>query len=118
MEGKHLTVRIAIASDDGKSLRRAHFGAAGGYEIYELSNGGPRHVERRGPVLDKEGHGPQEALAVLRHLGDCAVFVGGSMGRRSREVLLEHGIKPLVLEAATVEEALAKATEAWTNGKL
>jgi len=105
-------VRIAIASDDGRTVRKAHFGAASGYEIFEIREQGPQHVERRGPVPDKEGHGPQEALAVIRHLGDCQAFVGGSMGRRSREMLLEQGITALVVGAETVEEALRAALDA------
>ncbi len=118
MSDQRPTVRIAIASDDGASVRKAHFGAASGYEIYELSGGGPRHVERRGPVPDKEGHGPQEALAVIRHLADCEVFVGGSMGRRSRELLLERGITALVVESGTVDEALARVFEDWKAGAI
>jgi len=116
MDGQQDIVRVAIASDDGMTVRRAHFGAATGYEIYEIVGEGARYMERRGPVPDKEGHGPQEALAVLRHLADCKVFVGGSMGRKSREMLLQRGITALVVEAETVEEAVTQTMEVWSKG--
>jgi len=111
-------VRVAIASDDGENVRKHHFGAATGYEIFDISEDGTRHVERRGPVPDKEGHGPQEALAVIRHLTDRRVFAGGSMGRKSREFLLERGIVALVVHAETVREVLdvIMIMETWSTG--
>ncbi len=108
-------MRIAVASDDGVTVREGHFGAALGYEIFELSGGGIRHVERRGPVEGKEGHGPQEALAVLDHLRDCRVFVGRSMGRRSRDLLLERGVLALVTSTDDVGRAASEAADTLTQ---
>jgi len=101
--------RIAVASDDGRSVRRKHFGSAPVYVIFEVRDGRVARVEERGAVGERPGHGHGEALAVLEHLRDCAVFVGGSMGRRSRELLESRGVRTVVTGAATVEAAARDA---------
>jgi len=108
--------RIAVASDDGRSVRRRHFGAAPVYVVFEVRGGVARRVEERGPVEDRPGHGHGEALAVLRHLEDCSVFIGGSMGRRSRELLDSRGIRTVLTEAETVEDAVARLVAGEAGG--
>ncbi len=100
--------RIVVASDDGRTVRRKHFGSAPVYVVFEVQGGIARRVEERGPVPEKPGHGHGEALAVLAHLADCTVFVGGSMGRRSRELLDSRGIRTVVTDATTVEDAIER----------
>lgn len=51
------TIRVAVATDDGQAMRRAHFGSAPRFAIYELPEGGE---VRRLAAIDNpfagEGH--------------------------------------------------------------
>lgn len=110
------TIRIAVASDDGTTVRRQHFGSAPLYVIFELREGHPVRIEVRGAVSGKPEHGHGEAAAVLQHLQDCSIFVGGSMGRRSRAILEERGIATHVTRLELVEEAVREALTRTATG--
>jgi predicted Fe-Mo cluster-binding NifX family protein len=89
-----MSYRIAIASSDGESVNQ-HFGQAGNFLIYEVSEGHVDFIEDREVIFDPEIHTQSDAnferVTIL--LSDCkAVFVL-KIGERAIRYLLVNGIK-------------------------
>jgi len=113
---------IAIATDDGNTVRFGHFGDAEQYLIYEIdAAGNTLLITKRGnPYIDdptsphQQHNQPEKAGKILELLHDCRVFVGHSMGNKNRQILQAHGILPLALRRRNVPvaEALTIAEQA------
>jgi len=112
-------LRIAVATDDGKTMRFGHFGDALEYHIFDYEDGRLTFVETRKNLLTDEALGieehdnPMKARMMREQLSDCDVFVGHSMGLKNRRKLEEMGVKmiPLVKKGLSIEEALKRALE-------
>ncbi len=115
-------MRIAVATDDGKTVRFGHFGDAEMYYIYDYENGEFRFVEKRiNDYTDEklgieEHNNPEKARLIKELLSDCQVFVGHSMGSKNRELLQRKGIKmiPLYKKNVPIEEALKRVKDELT----
>ena len=111
-------MRIAIATDDGITLRFGHFGDAKFFHIYEKQGDNFKLVEvRNNPFLDEDDahvHNDQrKAQKILDFLSDCEVFVAHSMGIKSRNYLEKKGIKAITLmkKGLTIKTALERTLE-------
>jgi predicted Fe-Mo cluster-binding NifX family protein len=109
-------MRIAFASDDEQTISQ-HFGRARGYVVLTLENG---RVEKR-ESRDKLGHadfgGPHQhhhgsdPEAKYQHgmmfapITDCQVCVVGGMGAGAYENLESMGIRPIVTDIKSIDEA-------------
>ena len=112
---------IAIATDDGESVRFGHFGDAERYLIYNIDSAGNSHfVETRenrytDARLGLQQHNqPEKAKMMVQFLRDCRVFVGHSMGNKNKRILEKNGVLPLALQQRNipVAEALERAKQA------
>jgi len=113
---------IAIATDDGNTVRFGHFGDAEQYLIYEIDPEGNAFLvtKRDNPYIDdptsphRQHNQPEKAGKILELLHDCRVFVGHSMGTKNRQILQAHGVLPLALRRRNVPvaEALTLAKQA------
>jgi len=119
--------KIGVASDDGQTISQ-HFGRARGYVVLTLENG---HAEKR-ESRDKLGHadfggqyhhGPQHGVGLEeehRHgmmfapITDCEVCVVGGMGIGAYENLRSLGIRPIVTDMQSIDEAV----KAFVEGRL
>ena len=108
-----------MASDDGQRISQ-HFGRARGYVVLTIENG---HVEKR-ESRDKLGHadfgnqnhhGPQHGIGpeeehrhgmMFAPITDCEVCVVGGMGIGAYENLRSLGIRPIVTDMKSIDEAL------------
>ncbi len=108
---------IAIATDDGKTVKLGHFGDAEKYLLYKYDNE-KKEVMKIGEVAnivkeEEEEHyhnDPRKARKILELLKPwgCKYFVSTAMGPRSRKFLEENGIVPVFVKPrTTIEDALS-----------
>ena len=124
-------MKIAAITDDGRTISQ-HFGRAPYYLVATVENGAIVNREMR----DKLGHAhfadePHEAdqpgqphgfgpVAQNRHvqmaeaIADCQALLCGGMGAGAYQSMAERGIKPVVTEIASIDEAVT----AYVEGKI
>ena len=94
-----MAYRIAIASSDGESINQ-HFGQAGNFLIYEISDGHVEFIEDREVTVDpgEEFHSDANFERITILLKDCkAVFVR-KIGERAIRYLYVKGIKSFAVD--------------------
>ena len=117
-------MKIAAITEDGRTISQ-HFGRAPYYLVVTLDNG--QIVDRQ--LRDKLGHAhfadePHEGdsstgqphgfgpAAHNRHVQmaetivDCQALLCGGMGAGAYQSMVERGIKPVVTELASIDEAV------------
>jgi len=120
-------MKIAVVSDDGQTISQ-HFGRARGYVVLTVENG---HIVKR-ESRDKLGHadfghhhdhhhgrgvGMEEEHRhgmMFAPITDCEICVVGGMGVGAYENLRSLGIKPMVTDARSIDEA----AQAFIEGRL
>jgi len=124
-------MKIAAITDDGRTISQ-HFGRAPYYLVATVENGAIVNRETR----DKLGHAhfanePHEddqpgqphgfgPAAQNRHvqmaeaIADCQALLCGGMGAGAYQSMVERGIKPVVTEIASIDEAVM----AYVEGKI
>lgn len=121
------TMKIAFVTDDGKTISQ-HFGRARFYEILSVENGkviareqrdkighaqfagngqsheehGQNHDERHGYDADAQDRHSRMAQAIM----DCQYLVVGGMGAGAYESMQHEGIKPIVTDLSSIDEAV------------
>jgi len=114
-------MKVAFATIDGKNVDE-HFGRAGMFAIYEITEGGHRFVETRKfsdgmdkSVTDTKDQGPLHDSAVqskVDKLVDCKLIYMTEIGGPSAARLVKKGIMPMkVKEIVSIESALLQLEE-------
>lgn len=123
-------MKIAAITDDGKTISR-HFGRAQYYLVATVENGAITHREMRPkmghaqfadqPHEDAPGqpHGFGPASHGRRHqmaqaISDCQALLCGGMGAGAYQSVEQLGIKPIVTEVVSIDEAV----QAYAAGRL
>jgi len=132
---KEINMKIAVISDDGKSISQ-HFGRAPFYIVFTIEEGKVTNREVREKLGHNQfsgehqsgehnehehsnGHG-HDAASHSKHVGmaqaiaDCEAIVCGGMGMGAYESMRRLNIKPIVTEGADAEAAV----QAYIDGKL
>jgi predicted Fe-Mo cluster-binding NifX family protein len=121
-------MKIAVITEDGNSISQ-HFGRAPYYLVVTVEEG--RIIDRQ--LRDKVGHAhfvdePHDAdppgqphgtgpAAQSRHarmaeaLADCDVLICGGMGYGAYESMRARGIRPIVTDLESIDEAVAACVE-------
>ena len=124
-------MKIAAITEDGRTISQ-HFGRAPYYLVATVENGAIVNREMR----DKLGHAhfanePHEGdqpgqphgfgpASQSRHvrmaeaIADCQALLCGGMGAGAYQSMAERGIKPVVTEIASIDEAVM----AYVEGKI
>jgi predicted Fe-Mo cluster-binding NifX family protein len=123
-------MKIAVITDDERTISQ-HFGRAPYYLVATIENGQIVNRERR----DKLGHAhfaaePHEHQPGERHgfdpvsqdrhmrmaeaIADCEVLLCGGMGAGAYESMRARGIKPIVTDVRSIDEAV----QAYLAGQL
>jgi len=115
-------MKIAAITDDGKTISQ-HFGRAPYYLVLTVEEGSIVHREMRDKVghtqFHSEGHEHNESggrhgygpVAEDRHtrmagsIADCQVLLCRGMGMGAYESMQSRGIRPVVTDIASIEEA-------------
>jgi predicted Fe-Mo cluster-binding NifX family protein len=103
-------MKIAVATANGKLIRKGHFGSSRYFQIIEILNGEIVNRElRRNPYTetDDTNHSHGQAGPILDLLGDCSLFMGRSMGKKSVAAITAKQIDCVITKLETVELALA-----------
>jgi nitrogen fixation protein NifX len=118
-------MKVAFATTDGKNIDE-HFGRAGMFAIYEITEGGHRFVEMRKfadgmdkAVVDTRDTGPLHDSAVqnkVDKLADCKLIYLTEIGGPSAARLVKKGIMPMkIKELVSIENALGQLLETIKN---
>ena len=114
-------MKIAIASDDGKSISQ-HFGRAPFYVVVAAEDGKVKAKETR-PKAEHHAHGghghtpigephgfdaPAQAThtSTVSNISDCQIVIAGGMGRRVYESLKAHNIQPIITDVKEIDHAV------------
>ncbi len=109
-------MRIGVVTDDGETVS-AHFGRATHYLVYETEGPEVRGKEMRPKAShDREGadrspeahrvaEGPLHER-MLANVLDCQVLITRGVGRGMYEAIARKGIRPIVTQLASAEEAV------------
>ena len=124
-------MKIAAITEDGRTISQ-HFGRAPSYLVATVENGAIVNREMR----DKLGHAhfadePHEAdqpgqphgfgpgaqdrhVRMAEAIADCQALLCGGMGAGAYQSMAERGIKPVVTDIASIDEAVM----AYVEGKI
>ena len=85
-------MKIAIGTDDKKTIRKGHFGESAYYAVFEVLNGEIASQEiRDNPRTGAKGH-HGESGKILDLLHDCELFMARSMGKNSMAKIAEKKV--------------------------
>ena len=105
-------MKIAIASDDGKTIS-SHFGQTKGFVVFQVEGKEVKNREYRPNIftghargVEGAGHGIDRHGPILAALRDCKAVVSHGMGRRIYNDLTQAGIEVYVTDQTDVERAL------------
>jgi len=114
-------MKVAFATTDGKQVDE-HFGRAGMFAIYEITEDGYQFVAMRkfadgmdNAVVDTREMGPLHDSAVqkkVEKLADCKIIYLIEIGGPSAARLVKKGIMPMKMkEIVSIESALGQLLE-------
>ncbi len=123
-------MRIAAITDDGTNISR-HFGRAPFYAVFTIENqevvkremrdkmGHQQFVHEEGLVDEQGRHGfgpgsEDRHAAMAQAIRDCDVLLSGGMGWGAFESMKQAGIKTVVTDMASIEDAV----QAYLDGTI
>lgn len=109
-------MKIAMGTDDNKTIRKGHFGESIYFAIFEILNGEIKSQEiRENPRAGGEvHHGESEKILDLLH--DCELYMARSMGKRSMAKIAEKKVDCIITEFPDIDQALRKFLDADDEG--
>ncbi len=109
-------MKIAVGTDDKRTIRKGHFGESQYYWVIELLNGEIVSKEcRQNPNIENK-HGPHDhgqAQKIHALLSDCSLFMAKSMGKISMVKLAERQIDCII----TIYDHIDLAVAEYLTGK-
>ena len=103
-------MKIAIATDDKKHIRKGHFGESTYFYVVELDDTKIINSEfLENPFQDHNI--PQKSKKILEHLAGCQAIMGRGFGHKSIEFLSSKGIEAIVSSEEVAEKALEHFVE-------
>ncbi len=102
-----MTLRVAVATDDGNKVKEDEFHRAKYFAIFDLTGRSPTRVELR--VNTRRDR--KEPASVLEILRDCEVLVAGSIDDESREIMESLGVIAHATKRESVESAVLEIAE-------
>ena len=123
-------MRIAAITDDGTNIS-SHFGRAPFYAVFTIENqevvkremrdkmGHQQFVHQEGLVDEQGRHGfgpgsEDRHAAMAQAIRDCDVLLSGGMGWGAFESMKQAGIKTVVTDMASIEDAV----QAYLDGTI
>ncbi len=98
-------MKAAIATPDGKTLWKDHFGQSPFFLICKFDgNQWIKDEMRENPIAERGDHAHPEEIREL--LLDCDIFAASAMGKKSRHSLESKGVTTFLKDVATVDEMI------------
>lgn len=109
-------MKIAIGTDDKKTIRKGHFGESTYYAVFEVLNGEIVSQEiRENPRIEGGGqHGESEKILDLLH--DCELFMARSMGKKSMAKIAKKKVDCIITKFSDIDQAIRKFLDAEDQG--
>jgi predicted Fe-Mo cluster-binding NifX family protein len=104
-------MKIAIGTDDKKTIRNGHFGQSLFYRIVELINGEIVSEEYRDNthIQGAESRLPHAQVEkIIDLLGDCSLFMAKNMGKTSLAKLAAHHVDCIITDIDQIDEAVSE----------
>ncbi len=99
-------MKIAVATDDFKTIPRKMLGRARFYAVFEWnSNGSVRLIEKRPNPYEKTLQ-RGKTFDVMDVLSDCGVFICRHVGKKGLERIQNAGIDIFLTTIESIEEAV------------
>lgn len=110
-------MKIAVGTDDKKTIRKGHFGESRYYHVIKILNAQIVGEElRENPYLEsgkaKKSHGQSEEIISLLH--DCSLFMARSMGKKSLAEISSRKIDCIFTNIDDIDRAVSL----YLDGKL
>lgn len=109
-------MKIAVGSDDKKTIRKGHFGESKFYLIFEVLNGEIKTEELRENPRDLEQNHHGKATDILELLSDCGIFMGRSMGKKSMRKIADKNIDCIITTTEEIDQAVANFLQGEEEG--
>lgn len=107
-------MKIAVGTDDKKTIRRGHFGDNRYYLIYEILNGEIYAEElKENPYALGKQHEHGQAKNIMDLLHDCQLFMGKSMDAKLLSKITEKNIDAII----TMMDDIKETVNAYLNSK-
>jgi|GEM_PF-690944 len=112
-------MKIAIGTDDQKTIRKGHFGDSRYYLVLEVLNAEVAAREwRKNPEAMQSkinGHDvrPQQ---IIRLLGDCSIMLGRNCKEKSLQEISSWGIDLLFSEIEDIKQAVSSYLDGKVEG--
>ena len=110
-------MKVAIGTDDRKTVRKSHFGGSRYFVVIEILNAEVVGREvRDNPHVEgqktKKRHG--EADAIIHLLEDCTLFMGRTFGKGSVDELSSRGVDCISTNIEEIDDAVCS----YLDGRL
>ena len=107
-------MKIAISTDDKKTIRRDHFGDSRYYFIYEIMNGEICGDElRKNPYAIRKEYELDQTKNIMDLLYDCQLFMGKNMDAKFLPETAPKNIDAII----TMMDDINEAVKAYLNSK-
>ena len=110
-------MKIAVGTDDGKTVRKGHFCGSRYFVVIEILNAEVTDRSLRantGSEGGEPGEGEMETDVVLRLLRDCSLFMGRKFGIDSLDAIAAQGIDCITTDVDRMDDAVCS----YLGGKL
>jgi predicted Fe-Mo cluster-binding NifX family protein len=104
-------MKIAIGTDDKKTIRNGHFGQSLFYHIVELINGEivSEAYRENTHVQGAESRLPHAQVEkIIDLLADCNLFMAKNMGKASLSKLAAHHIDCIITDINMIDQAISE----------
>lgn len=106
-------MKIAVGTNDQKTINPKHFGESRYYIIYEILNGEITSKTIRPNPHQPEGPQHGKTKDIFNLLEDCQLIMGKAMGRKAMDILAAQNLDVIVSHIDEIQEAV----EAYLAGE-
>ena len=100
-------MKLALGSDNQKTIRHGHFGESKYYLVYEILNGEIYSKNWRiNPFAAGKEHQQGQVKNIIELLHDCQIFMGHSMGKKSLPQIVTQNIDAIITSIEDIDEAV------------
>ena len=112
-------MKVAIGTDDRKTVRKSHFGGSRYFVVIEILNAEVVGREvRDNPHVEgqktKKRHG--EADAIIHLLEDCTLFMGRTFGKGSVDEISSRGVDCISTNIEEIDDAVCSYLDGRLEG--
>lgn len=110
-------MKLAIGTDDKKTIRKGHFGESRYYLVIEIFNAQVVAKDlRNNPYVEGEKAGAKHGQSerIIKLFEDCALFMARSFGKKSVQEISSRGIDCITTNIENIDQAVSS----YLDGKV